>query len=103
MIMIFLVSFTGAFFLTKTYDELKVIYGPYPSKTKNISCIISNKNLSISYLLNNTFMPKFSNNYKIDVFSKYSKNEFVNNYNNELGSYHQETNKATLTRRIIVV
>lgn len=89
----FFYTFTGAFFLNKTYDELKAM--EYPSKTKNISCIISNKNLGITYQNRINFITKFSNNYKIDVFGRGWKNEFGNNYKGELGSYHQETNKAT--------
>lgn len=91
----FFYTFTTAHFLNKTYDELKAM--EYPKKTKNISCIVSNKNLGPTYQDRINFIKNYSEIYpnSIDIYGKGWKNELRTNYKGELGSYHQSTNKFT--------
>tara|TARA_Y100000593_G_C4271650_1_gene317699 strand:+ start:143 stop:1102 length:960 start_codon:yes stop_codon:yes gene_type:complete len=89
----FIYTFTGANFLNKTYDELKSM--KYPEKTNNISCIVSNKLLGITYKNRINFIKKYSDNNNIDIFGKGWTNEFGENYKGELGSYHQNDDKQT--------
>jgi len=87
-------TFTTAHFLNKTYDELKKM--EYPTKTKNISCIVSNKNINNSYQNRINFITNYSKQNQIDIYGKGWKPEtFGNNYKGELGSYHQDNNTDT--------
>ena len=88
-------TFTTAHFLNKSYDELKSM--KYPEKTKNISCIVSSKNLGPTYTDRKKFIKQYSNNFQnsIDIYGKGWNKELGNNYKGELGSYHQDINKNT--------
>ena len=92
----FFYTFTTAHFLNKTYDELKAM--EYPKKKKNISCIVSNKNLGPTYEDRINFIKKYNEIYpnSIDIYGKgWSNNELGSNYKGELGSYHQSANKSS--------
>ena len=91
----FFYTFTTAHFLNKTYDELKEM--EYPKKTKNISCIVSNKNLGSSYADRINFIKNYSKKFpnNIDIYGKGWNNELGINYKGELGSYHQTKNIET--------
>ena len=88
-------TFTTAHFLNKSYDELKSM--KYPDKNKNISCIVSSKNLGPTYTDRKKFIKNYSNNFQnsIDIYGKGWDKELGNNYKGELGSYHQNINKNT--------
>lgn len=90
-------TFTTASFINKSYDELKNMR--YPEKKKKLSCIISNKNLSIEYTQRINFITEFSKNNPnlIDIYGKGWNKELGDNYKGELGCYHNSisiTSKA---------
>tara|TARA_B100001175_G_C19480362_1_gene626760 strand:+ start:804 stop:1778 length:975 start_codon:yes stop_codon:yes gene_type:complete len=95
----FLYTFAPASFINKTYDELKSM--KYPNKTKNISCVVSSKQLNQftdGYFKRTTFIRKYSQLYpnKIDIYGRgWNKYILGDNYKGTLGSYHQEKNITT--------
>lgn len=91
----FFYTFTTAHFLNKTYDELKNM--EYPKKTKNISCVVSNKSFGSTYEDRKRFIQNYSNKYpnSIDIYGKGWKNELGINFKGELGFYHQTSDKNT--------
>jgi hypothetical protein len=91
-----LYPFTDANFLNKTYDELKNL--KYTKKNKNISTIVSTKELYKTYKQRKKFIIDYSNKYpnSIDIFGRgWNKNILGRNYKGELGSYHQNNDKTT--------
>ena len=95
----FYFNFAPPIFINKTYDELKKI--KYPKKTKNISCIVSNKNKqkikNDGYNKRENFIKSYSNKYEIDIYGKnWNKNILGNNYKGELGSYHNNKNNQQI-------
>ena len=94
----FFYTFTTAHFLNKTYDELKSM--EYPHKTRNISCVVSNKNLDTTYQNRINFIKEYSSRNKdtIDIYGNGWKNELGSNYKGELGSYHQNGNQKSSVR-----
>ena len=73
----------------------------YPNKTKNISCVVSSKQLNKftdGYFKRTTFIRKYSQLYpnKIDIYgSGWNKQTLGNNYKGKLGAYHEEKHITT--------
>ena len=84
---------TNPQFLNKNYDFL--IDLKYKEKTKNLSCIISNKTNGIGYKLRYNFIINFSKEYPniCDIFGYGWKNELGSSFIGELGFYHNNKNQ----------
>lgn len=95
----FYFNFAPPIFIDKTYDELKQM--TFPEKTKNISTITSykhNPNINDGYNKRITFIKKYSNKYKIDIFGKdWNKSLLGDNYKGELEGYHNNSIKKNLS------
>lgn len=85
----FFYTFTTANFLNKTYDQLKNM--KCPKKSKNISCIVSTKNINSNYAKRIQFIKNYSDKYpnSIDIFGKGWNTNLGNNFKGELGNYHR--------------
>ena len=95
----FLYTFTPANFLNMSYDELKKL--SYKQKQKNISCIVSSKNIHKNYQKRMDFIKIYSNKYpnSIEIFGKgWNKSMLGNNFKGELGNYHRHDTNKTLSK-----